>query len=234
MANMTGQSTRAAVGYSKKFWDALRTHLKSLGAAYVASCTGIKENTVASFYLGRSKGLGEKSLADLRAAGLVPQEIEALATAGSVKAEPLAIWTGEVRTVGQVVAEKGFSGATIRKWANAGKLDFVMKGRRYLIAVNEKYAALQASAKAILEQQLAQVTSERDHYKALCEQLQLECSWREPATHDSDAEIKVPEYVESAGENLEEAIGELELAEEMALPAEEWRRENLGEKEGAA
>lgn len=73
------------------------------------------------------------------------------------KIAPLIEWNGEIKTVCQVSKEKGYSQGTIRKWCKEGKLNFLRKGRKIMVAVDEKYTAIRLSENAILQQRIVEI-----------------------------------------------------------------------------
>ena len=179
-----------AKAYNKAFWDALRKKIRAMLEEMTIPQLGILLGTNPDAYRkfahGHAKSLTEVSLSVLRQKGVLTAEIEYL---GTVEIKPLDNWQGELKTVQQVAKEKGFCDATIRRWCKAGKLNFIKIGRRYAIAVDEKYASVRQSERGKLMAEIVALRAEVARLRQQVETQQLEFSFVAPSGPDSDHDL---------------------------------------------
>jgi hypothetical protein len=167
----------SAKGYSKKFWEALRIELKAKQEEFgswpkLGEKIGVKGNTLLSFSLGRSKGLSQETLDKLHEIGIdISRLVEETKEETEKEALPLDGWIGETKTPKQAAQDKGYCEGTIRKKCKEGKLDYVKKGKRIAVAINEKYQALPETEKAVLRKEVARLKDENQSLRKELEEI---------------------------------------------------------------
>jgi hypothetical protein len=121
----------------------------------LAEKIGTSVDAYRKFAQGHAESLSEASLSVLIEKGLVDMN----ALASNTECQPLANWEGETISIASAAYEKGYGEATLRKWCKAGKLDYVRKGRKIFVCINEKYATAKMSKIGVLRKENAELKS---------------------------------------------------------------------------
>ena len=138
-----------------------------------------------------------------------------------IKNKPLEVWYGDIKTIQSAAKEKGRSDATIRKWCKEGKLNYYRRGRRYFVAVDDKYNAISVSEKAQMRNRIEELEARNAQLEAQVERMQLNFSF------DTDAQERAEENDSRENESLKDELLTKKLeVDGWKYEVEDLRKEN--------